>query len=178
MRGVEPRSRVVCGSAVELHRYGPCPQKSLSLSVQLQKFAIMVSEFDFMLLKARVETLELFTRGMFNGQAPSIQQKWANLHHYLKIYSSELATLCRTLSPSPDRDRADRLRAEIDLACSVSFVRGRLQEVGETQSTYGISHRIAKMIPYKEPYQESLLEAVRAYISAHPDDPEVRQLFH
>ena len=108
----------------------------------------MVSEFDFLLLKTRVETLELFTRGMFNGQAKSIQQKWANLHHYLKIYHSELATLCRNLSLSPDRDRADRLRAEIDLACSVSFVRGRLQEVGETQSTYGIAHRIAKMIPY------------------------------
>lgn len=69
----------------------------------------MVSEFDFLLLKTRVETLELFTRGMFNGQAQSIQQKWANLHHYLKIYHSELATLCRNLSLSPDRDRADRL---------------------------------------------------------------------
>ena len=178
VRGVEPRSHLGGGSAVELHRYGLCPQKIAIFVRQLQKFAIMVSEFDFLLLKTRVETLELFTRGMFNGQAKSIQQKWANLHHYLKIYHSELATLCRNLSLSPDRDRADRLRAEIDLACSVSFVRGRLQEVGETQSTYGIAHRIAKMIPYNEPYQESLLEAVRAYAAAHPDDPEVRQLFH
>lgn len=27
VRGVEPRSRLGGGSAVELHRYGPCPQK-------------------------------------------------------------------------------------------------------------------------------------------------------
>lgn len=45
VRGVEPRSHLGGGSAVELHRYGPCPQKIAIFVRQLQKFAIMKVPF-------------------------------------------------------------------------------------------------------------------------------------
>ncbi len=178
VRGVEPRSRLGGGSAVELHRYGPCPQK-IAIFV---RSTTKICDYGFRIRFPAFEDARRNARTLHTWYV-----QWPGAIYSAKVgQSSSLSenlslrvghAMSKSIAFSRQRSRRS-ITSRIDLACSVSFVRGRLQEVGETQSTYGIAHRIAKMIPYNEPYQESLLEAVRAYAAAHPDDPEVRQLFH